>query len=159
MLIKLFVTFTFRIISLQNPHFLSNFVLPKKKVLSFHSREPAKFWFRCTVKIITQARPDDFSALFFDDNQIYPFFFHLSFIWIKYYDYYELNGTYPLFLCLIRGGFRWVLTLSCHVYNSVRPITKGMNLIQNMNHKRKYRLNRSQEYQLQYLLSKEESFR
>ncbi|KAM7474012.1 hypothetical protein LguiB_021255 [Lonicera macranthoides] len=32
-----------------------------------------------------------------------------------------------------------------------------MNPIRNMNHKRKYLLNRSQESQLQYLLSKEES--
>nr|QKQ12865.1 PsbJ [Sophora flavescens] len=33
-----------------------------------------------------------------------------------------------------------------------------MSPIRNMNHKRKYQLNRSQEYQLQYLLSKEEPF-
>ncbi len=48
--------------------------------------------------------------------------------------------------------------LRFHVYNSVHPITTGMNPILNMNHKRKYLLNRSQEYQLQYLLAKEESF-
>lgn len=48
--------------------------------------------------------------------------------------------------------------LRFHVYNSIHPITTGMNLIRNMNHKRKCLLNRSQEYQLQYLLSKEESF-
>ena len=48
--------------------------------------------------------------------------------------------------------------LRFHVYNSIHPITIGMNPIRNMNHKRKYLLNRSQEYQLQYLLAKEESF-
>ena len=45
-----------------------------------------------------------------------------------------------------------------HVYNPVHPITTGMNPIRNMNRKRKYLLNRSQEYQLQYLSAKEESF-
>lgn len=48
--------------------------------------------------------------------------------------------------------------LRFHVYNSIHLITTGMNPIRNMNHKRKYLLNRSKEYQLQYLLSKEESF-
>lgn len=48
--------------------------------------------------------------------------------------------------------------LRFHFENEVQPITTGMNPIRNMNHKRKYQLNRSQEYQLQYLLSKEESF-
>nr|YP_010174923.1 hypothetical protein LCE14_pgp040 [Camellia debaoensis]ANF99765.1 hypothetical protein [Camellia japonica]QSJ55679.1 hypothetical protein [Camellia pubipetala]QBI38200.1 hypothetical protein [Camellia japonica]QBI38291.1 hypothetical protein [Camellia japonica]QSJ55762.1 hypothetical protein [Camellia debaoensis] len=48
--------------------------------------------------------------------------------------------------------------LPFRVYNSMHPITTGMNPIRNMNHKRKYLLNRSQEYQLQYLLAKEESF-
>lgn len=48
--------------------------------------------------------------------------------------------------------------LHFHVYNLVHPIITGTNPIQNMNHKRKYLLNRSQEYQLPYLLSKEESF-
>lgn len=48
--------------------------------------------------------------------------------------------------------------LRFHVYNSIHPITTGMTPIRNMNHKRKYLLNQSQEYQLQYLLSKEESF-
>ena len=43
-------------------------------------------------------------------------------------------------------------------YNSIHLITTGMNPIRNMNHKKKYLLNQSQEYQLQYLLSKEESF-
>ncbi|GFP85984.1 hypothetical protein PHJA_000786200, partial [Phtheirospermum japonicum] len=42
--------------------------------------------------------------------------------------------------------------------NPVEFLRFRMNLIRNMNHKRKYLLNRSQEYQLQYLLSKEESF-
>lgn len=48
--------------------------------------------------------------------------------------------------------------LRFHVSNSIHPITTGMNPIRNMNHKRKDRLNQSQEYQLQYLLAKEESF-
>ena len=48
--------------------------------------------------------------------------------------------------------------LPFRVYNSMHPITTGMNPIRNMNHKRKYLLNRSQEYQLQYLSAKEESF-
>ena len=48
--------------------------------------------------------------------------------------------------------------LCFRVYNSVHPITTGMSPIRNMTHKRKCLLNRSQEYQLQYLLSKEESF-
>jgi hypothetical protein len=48
--------------------------------------------------------------------------------------------------------------LRFHVYNSIHPISTGMNPIRNMNHKRKDLLNRSQEYQLQYLLAKEESF-
>jgi len=48
--------------------------------------------------------------------------------------------------------------LRFHVDNSIHPITTGMNPIRNMNHKRKCLLNRSQEYQLQYLLAKEESF-
>ena len=48
--------------------------------------------------------------------------------------------------------------LHFHVYNLVHSIITGTNPIQNMNHKRKYLLNRSQEYQLPYLLSKEESF-
>uniref|UniRef100_M1BF91 Photosystem II reaction center protein J n=2 Tax=Solanum TaxID=4107 RepID=M1BF91_SOLTU len=48
--------------------------------------------------------------------------------------------------------------LRFHVDNSIQSITTGMNPIRNMNHKRKYLLNRLQEYQLQYLLSKEESF-
>lgn len=45
-----------------------------------------------------------------------------------------------------------------HVYNSVHSITTEMNPTRNMNRKRKHLLNRSQEYQLQYLLAKEESF-
>ncbi|KVI00331.1 HIP116 protein [Cynara cardunculus var. scolymus] len=45
-----------------------------------------------------------------------------------------------------------------HVYNSIHSITTGMNPIRNTNHKRKRLLNRSQEYQLQCLLSKEEFF-
>ena len=45
-----------------------------------------------------------------------------------------------------------------HFENPINTITTGMSPIRNMNHKRKYQLNRSQEYQLQYLLSKEESF-
>jgi hypothetical protein len=48
--------------------------------------------------------------------------------------------------------------LRFHVYNSIHPITTGMNPIRNMNHKRKDLVNRSQKYQLQYLLTKEESF-
>lgn len=48
--------------------------------------------------------------------------------------------------------------LRFHVDNSIHSITTGMNPTRNMNHKRKYLLNRLQEYQLQYLLSKEESF-
>lgn len=48
--------------------------------------------------------------------------------------------------------------LPFHVYNLVHPITTEMNPTRNMNRKRKYLLNRSQEYQLQYLLAKEESF-
>lgn len=48
--------------------------------------------------------------------------------------------------------------LRFRVYNSIHPITTGMNPIQNMNHKRKCLLNQLQEYQLQYLLAKEESF-
>lgn len=48
--------------------------------------------------------------------------------------------------------------LRFRVYNSIHPITTGMNPIQNMNHKRKCLLNRLQEYQLQYLLAKEEFF-
>ena len=48
--------------------------------------------------------------------------------------------------------------LIIHFENPINTITTGMSPIRNMNHKRKYQLNRSQEYQLQYLLSKEESF-
>lgn len=44
------------------------------------------------------------------------------------------------------------------VYNWIRQITIEMNPTRNMNRKRKCLLNRSQEYQLQYLLAKEESF-
>ena len=48
--------------------------------------------------------------------------------------------------------------LRFHVYNSIHPSTTGMKPIRNMSHKRKDLLNQSQEYQLQYLLAKEESF-
>ena len=48
--------------------------------------------------------------------------------------------------------------LRFHVDNSIHSITTGMNPIWNMNHKKKYLLNQLQEYQLQYLLSKEKSF-
>ncbi|CAN4119579.1 unnamed protein product [Withania somnifera] len=55
-------------------------------------------------------------------------------------------------------GFPSLFFLRFHVDNSIHSITTGMNPTRNMNHKRKYLLNRLQEYQLQYLLSKEESF-
>ena len=79
--------------------------------------------------------------------------------WKKYKwqlsDYFYL----PL-LCFSnsRGREGPVEFLRFHIYTAVHPITTGMNPIRNMNHKRKYQLNQSQEYQLQYLLPKEESF-
>ena len=45
-----------------------------------------------------------------------------------------------------------------HIYSPVHLITTETNPTQNMNRKRKCLLNRSQEYQLQYLSAKEESF-
>lgn len=57
-----------------------------------------------------------------------------------------------------RQGIRPAEFLPFHVYNLVHPITTEMNPTRNMNRKRKYLLNRSQEYQLQYLSAKEESF-
>ena len=77
-----------------------------------------------------------------------------SFIRIKNIMIIKKSTGHPL--SLTRGGP--VDFLHFHFKNSVQPITTGMNPIRNMNHKRKYQLNRSQEYQLQYLLSKEESF-
>ncbi|KAL8234594.1 hypothetical protein R6Q59_020694 [Mikania micrantha] len=68
----------------------------------------------------------------------------------------ELNGTFSLKSDKQRKES--VEFLRFHVYNSIHPITTGMNPIRNMNHKRKRLLYRSQEYQLQYLLSKEEFF-
>lgn len=59
---------------------------------------------------------------------------------------------------LAKEGVGPIEFLRFHVDNSIHPITTGMNPIRNMNHKRKCLLNRSQEYQLQYLLAKEESF-
>lgn len=61
---------------------------------------------------------------------------------------YDLRGRVPL------SSYAFMDT----AYNSIHPITTGMNPIRNMNHKKKYLLNQLQEYQLQYLLSKEESF-
>ncbi|EYU38448.1 hypothetical protein MIMGU_mgv1a018999mg, partial [Erythranthe guttata] len=71
-----------------------------------------------------------------------------------------LNGPFPSNQTNKEG--HPVEFLHFHVYNSIHPITNyyiRMNLIRNMNHKRKYLVNQSQEYQQLYLLSKEESFR
>lgn len=57
-------------------------------------------------------------------------------------------------LLLLPGSF---VILNRNRHNPVYPITTGINPIRNMNRKRKDLLNRSQEYQLQYLSAKEES--
>jgi len=74
---------------------------------------------------------------------------------LSYLDPSEKSTLHTLFL---RDAGNPVEFLRFHVDNSIHSITTGMNPIRNMNHKRKYLLNRLQEYQLQYLLSKEESF-
>lgn len=79
----------------------------------------------------------------------------LSFIRTKYYELLRIQRGPS---SRIREGAGPVEFLHFHIYNLVHPIITGTNPIQNMNHKRKYLLNRSQEYQLPYLLSKEESF-
>lgn len=57
-------------------------------------------------------------------------------------------------LLLLPGSF---VILNRKRHNPVHPITTGIHPIRNMNRKRKDLLNRSQEYQLQYLSAKEES--
>ena len=49
---------------------------------------------------------------------------------------------------LAKEGVGPIEFLRFHVDNSIHSITIGMNPIQNMNHKRKYLLNRSQECRL-----------
>nr|YP_010737233.1 hypothetical protein P8577_pgp031 [Drosera capensis]WEQ03492.1 hypothetical protein [Drosera capensis] len=56
------------------------------------------------------------------------------------------EGTSPFFLCQIQGG-KEVEFLRFQIYDFIHLIARGMNLIRNMNHKRKYLLNRSKKYQ------------
>ena len=73
----------------------------------------------------------------------------------KYSDYEELNGTHSN-----SSKKEWIPVefLCFHFENEIHAIITGMIPIRNMNDKGKYQLNRSQQYQLQYLLSKEEFF-